>query len=646
MKLPILSTRFRVLPAAAAACLFLFCGKGGEGQGPTDKTGQTPYPTATPRDSAASVFHPDSVYHFEITVEDSLWDWLNAHVLEEEYVPADVKVAGREFKNVGIRYKGAYGTLKLCLDPAGNLVCDKLSLKISFDEYGKKQRFQGLTRLNLHSLVRDPTKLHDRLASHVFRAMGIPAARATHATLSVNGKSLGLFGMVEQIDAAFAGSRFPLSGEGNLYKEVWPQSTEPGPYLAALETNKKSGDASPMTRFARNLRTIDAENRKSLLDSSVDVGYLLRYLAVDQTITNWDGATTFYCGGGGCHPHNLYWYQDDLGGKLWLIPWDFDGTFGAASIFPESRDWNDLDVDCSAEANPFIMPAGCDPLFRSLAMYYQPEYAKAVGTFLAEAFDVPRLQDSIDRWAERIRPFLEQDPTRGQSTAQWKTEVDRLKDILPLLKRNAQRRIDKVPIALFALNRDSVNGFEGWLPTEVEGVVVSYANRNSEVSHGLNADSPIAGSQDFRLGFTFRNVSDDSSGAWKHYVSTTLPFTRGAATDLRGMRTLSFTAKADTARGIRIDIASAGYSNSTSGVFFGGEMMVGKEPKEFVINLADLAIPTWGAPIPEALEDILAAASGLTMNAYVTGRNGRTGLMEPGSEDPGFIQVDDIRFTP
>jgi spore coat protein H len=642
-----LCTALRVMLLPAAACLVLFCGGSGDGPGPGDDKGKTTFPTVAPQDAAASVFHPDSVYHFEVSVGDSLWAWLNAHILEEEYVSADVKVAGMEFKNVGIRYKGAYGTLKLCVDGSGKITCDKLSMKIRFDEYEGNRKFRGLKRLNLHSLVGDPTKLHDRLASHLFRAMGIPAARTSHATLSINGKSLGLFALVEQIDEEFAESRFPLSGKGNLYKEVWPQSTDPGPYLAALETNKNKGDAAPMTRFARDLRTIDAANQRELLAASVDVGYLLRYLAVDQAITNWDGATTFYCNGGDCRPHNLFWYQDDLGGKLWLIPWDFDGTFAAAPIFAETRDWNDLGADCAQpKAGAFIWPAGCDPLFRSLALYYQAEYKKTVEAFQAEAFDIPKLQDSITRWAAQIRPFLEQDPTRSQSMDQWKTGVDRLKDILPLLKRNAQRRIEKSPIVPFGLKRDSLNGFEGWLPIEVEGVVASYANRNSEVGHSLNKASSLSGSQDFRLGFTFRNESDDSSGAWKHYATSGLPFERGAATDLRGIRTLRFKAKADTVRAVRVDIASARYSNANSGVTYGWEVALGTEPQEYVLDLADLAIPSWGDPIPEAVAYILAAANGLQWSPFVVGRNGNTGLLEPGSEDEGFIQIDDIRFSP
>lgn len=639
----------RVVLALFGAWLLLSCARREPGTDPAVHPGNTVPPTVDPQDAAASLFHPDSLYHFEVTVEDSSWDWLNRHVVDEEYVPAKVKVRGQEFRNVGIRYKGAYGTLRLCFDGAGKLICEKLSLKLSFDEYEKKQKFQGLKRLNFHSMSRDPTKLHDRLANHLFREMGIPSARSAHATLSVNGKSLGLFALLEQIDEEFVESRFPRSGDGNLYKEVWPQSLEPAPYLAALENNKKSGDATPMIRFARKLRSITVDNHKNMLDSSVDVDYLLRYLAVDQVITNWDGATTFYCSGGQCRPHNLYWYQEESSGKLWLIPWDLDATFGAEPLFPGQPEWNNLEIGCS----PFqpmptttLQPAACDPLFNTLARYYPEEYRKAVQTFLGTAFDIPKLHERIDRWAAQIEPHLEKDPTRAQSMAQWKMQVHRLKETLPLLLRNAQRRSQSLPIVPFGLSLDSASGFEGWLPIEVETAVTSFANSKSEVGHRLNPTLPLAGSHDFRLDFTFRNESDDSSGAWKHYVISRMPFPRGAAIDLKVKGGIRFIAKADTARLVRLDLSSAKYSNPYSGVFFGWELVLGVEAKEYTLDLADLSLPSWGKPIPETLEDILAAVNGLQWSPYIIGRGGNTGLLIAGAEDEGFIQIDDIQFLP
>jgi hypothetical protein len=49
--------------------------------------------------------------------------------------------------------------------------------------------------------------------------MGIPAPRATHAKLLINGEYVGVFALIENIDVRFTRHNYD-SGEGNLYKEV------------------------------------------------------------------------------------------------------------------------------------------------------------------------------------------------------------------------------------------------------------------------------------------------------------------------------------------------------------------------------------------------------------------------------------------
>src|SRR5687768_9146957 len=78
------------------------------------------------------------------------WQWLNEKATAEQYVPATVRFEGREWHDVGIRYKGGYGTLGLCVGPNGQINCDKLSLKLDFAELDPAQRFYGLKKLNLH----------------------------------------------------------------------------------------------------------------------------------------------------------------------------------------------------------------------------------------------------------------------------------------------------------------------------------------------------------------------------------------------------------------------------------------------------------------------------------------------------------------
>lgn len=65
----------------------------------------------------------------------------------------------------------------------------------------------------------DDRQMRDRLGYWLFGKMGIPAPRATHAKLLINGEYVGVFALIENIDVRFTRHNYD-SGEGNLYKEV------------------------------------------------------------------------------------------------------------------------------------------------------------------------------------------------------------------------------------------------------------------------------------------------------------------------------------------------------------------------------------------------------------------------------------------
>lgn len=170
--------------------------------------------------SADDVFDPAQIRTFHVTVTDTDWTWLNDHAQEEQYVPAEVRWGDVVMPNVGIRYKGGVGNLYACFDENGTRICPKLSMKFKFSEYEPDQRFAGLKRINFHSMHWDPSNMRDVIAYGLYRAAGVPAPRAVHARLVVNGDDLGLFSMVEDIDGEFVqdhfrdrdGGRKPLQG--------------------------------------------------------------------------------------------------------------------------------------------------------------------------------------------------------------------------------------------------------------------------------------------------------------------------------------------------------------------------------------------------------------------------------------------------
>src|SRR5688572_31910563 len=103
------------------------------------------------------------------------------------YVPADVTFDGMTHR-VGLRLKGQNS-----FQPIG----EKPSFRISVDEYDPNERLAGLKDVALNNMANDPSMMHERLAYMVAREAGLPASRATHALVTVNGEHYGLYAAVE-----------------------------------------------------------------------------------------------------------------------------------------------------------------------------------------------------------------------------------------------------------------------------------------------------------------------------------------------------------------------------------------------------------------------------------------------------------------
>ena len=202
----------------------------------------------------ASVLGGGGVLTYAFTVDPADLDQLAATATQELYVPADLTVSGMPVGTVGLRYKGAAGTLDPCFDNGGQ-VCPKVSFKAKFDSTDPGRRFGDLKRLNFHAMLDEPSLMHERLNAYLFTKMEIVAPRVSHGSLTINGQPQGLFAVVEDIDGRFTEDRWRGAGNGNLYKDAWPVGLEPDDYLGALETNQTMPDHTRMVAFAQALMT-------------------------------------------------------------------------------------------------------------------------------------------------------------------------------------------------------------------------------------------------------------------------------------------------------------------------------------------------------------------------------------------------------
>ena len=341
---------------------------------------------------------------------------------------------------MGLRFKGSIGSLSNCVDEQGSLICAKLGMKIKFSEYEKDLRFYGLKRINLHGMVHDTSKVREKVAYKLFRDMGVMAPRSAWARLEVNGASLGLFSLVEQVDGRFTNDRWPSDGNGNLYKEAWPLSNKAANYENKLKTNKDVGDHTQMISLYEAMSQAPEADLYSTLGAWSNIDNLFAYMAVNDTINNWDGVGAWYCDPYRCSPHNFYIYQYDNARKFELVPWDLDYTLVQNSTFDHVPHWTQQPVDCDKRylvfGNSETMAPGCDLFFIALASDYAA-YAVQIDKLLEGSFDLEKLRGEIDDYADFIRYEVEADPD-VEGAAIWMSSVESLKADLAILKQRAE----------------------------------------------------------------------------------------------------------------------------------------------------------------------------------------------------------------
>jgi spore coat protein CotH len=162
------------------------------------------------RDSAP--FYADRVVTVRISMSEDDWEYMRGNARAEEYTQADFLFDDELVPDVAVRPKGN-SSLKAVAD-TGN---PRFSLKVDFNFFNSARSFYGLKKLNFNNGFSDPTLIREALGYEVFDEMGLPAPRTSFVDLWVNDTHMGVYTMVEQVDASFLESRF-VDATGNLYK--------------------------------------------------------------------------------------------------------------------------------------------------------------------------------------------------------------------------------------------------------------------------------------------------------------------------------------------------------------------------------------------------------------------------------------------
>jgi spore coat protein H len=329
---------------------------------------------------------------------------LSAMGMQFDYVHAALEFGTNRFQDVGVRYKGN-GTFMTSQDSL------KRSLKIGLNHYVQGQKLGGMSQLNLHNSVRDPSFMNEAVAYRLFRDGGVPASRTAYARVFVtvpgkyDRKYLGLYDLVEDVSPAFLKERFGTS-KGALLKPVTPSlfsdlgddwKNYNQTYDPKVELSNE--DKQRVIAFAKIASNADDAEFAAKLPEYIDLDNLARYMALTTWLCDLDGIL-----GVG---QNYYLWLQPTTRKFLFIAWDQDQTFGQ---FPrgstqEQRENLSIQKPWSGE-NRFL-----ERVFKMDS--FKKAYLARLQEFNASISRPDRLARQVDELAAVLRPPLqEESPAR------------------------------------------------------------------------------------------------------------------------------------------------------------------------------------------------------------------------------------------
>ena len=389
-----------------------------------------------------------------------------------------------------IRPKGGTSLTSIANDPT----TDRYSFKLEFDYYVDGQTCFSLDKLILNNNYADATNMKEALIYDMYQYLGADASLYNYAKLSVNGEYWGVYLALEAVEDSFLLRNYGVQ-DGELYK---PDSMniggggEPGGDFKADDMDFGDLDLGDMTLPDRNAApaeqktaaagerpaddfgfgggkggfsmsgggadlnytddeldsyetiwdgeiadTTKADHKRvvtalknisegNALEDYMDVDNLLRYMAVHVFSVNEDSLS-------GMMAHNYYLYE--AGGKLNLIPWDYNLALGGMG-----RSNDAISVVNDAIDNVFSGTTFFDTLMENET--YHSQYYAYLQQLISEYINGGGFDAFYTRVRSQIDTLVESDPTAFYSYDEYLTAAGTLYQVVKLRGQSIQGQLD------------------------------------------------------------------------------------------------------------------------------------------------------------------------------------------------------------
>ncbi len=323
----------------------------------------------------------------------------------EEMLIGSVRIGAKEFKNVGVRYRGSksfkYGG-------------DRNSYQIKLNQIDKEQNHQGFKKIKLSNALRDPSMVREVLGFEIARKY-MKAPRANYARVTINGEFRGVYVNIEYVDDGFLEEKFG-SANNTFFKCSRPDADQKDGegckkkvsgtlvyeddascYMNNYEIKSEDGwdDLISLTK------SLDGDVRK--LDEYLDVDQVLWMHAFNNVLVNLNSYA-------GDYSENYYLYQDRHG-RFAPIVRDLNLCFGSyknikfkgSSLTLEQLQTLDPFLHEDNNSKPLISKLLKDP-------YYRKVYVSHVKTILADNF----LEGQYEKRAKELQKIITNDMFRDK----------------------------------------------------------------------------------------------------------------------------------------------------------------------------------------------------------------------------------------
>jgi hypothetical protein len=374
-------------------------------------------------DGSTAWFAPDAMNTIDITVPPESYDAINAQAkppgcvpFVRQYYPGTVTIDGETFEGAGIRTKGGCGSSRTLDQKASwkiNLSWDDESVQGCPGE----RRIHGLKRFTLNNQVQDRTFVHEMLAYHFYKLMGVATPRANHVRVNVNGAFWGVYLNLESLDRRFLSRWFDSSKgmlyEGTYYCDLVPENVPPGEedtyciarkfHPSVCEPTSEDSDPEDYTvvrEMTAQLATMPAGSFYPEIEQIWDFDAFLSLWAVENIIGHWDGYSIQIV-------NNYRMYHDRGTGKWSIIPTGLDQTFGQSTAIDKvagllaQRCW--AEDDCRAAFQARVAQAV--DVFEQADL--QSFAASIRDHIMADVMEDPRKEGTYDEFVNGVTATIE-----------------------------------------------------------------------------------------------------------------------------------------------------------------------------------------------------------------------------------------------